>query len=310
VKPATRAWWRASGYFVNATVGNPEDKSSHPEIQMMQAALSFAARGLPVFPCHPRTKEPATKRGFYDATTNPATIRRYWSRTNYNIAIATGPISGIWILDIDPGGEDHLGRLESKHGKLPETRAVRTGRGGFHLWFEYTGLIQGSAGRVAPHIDVRGDGGYAVVPPSIHENGRRYTWLSFSAAEIAVAPDWLVALTRKPKPTISERARVTAPRSVSSSGAYGAAALNDEVAAVAAALPGTRNHALNRAAFSLFQLVAGGELSADTVEDRLVIACQINGLIHDDGMPSVMATIASGKRGGLQYPRSRPGRLA
>jgi hypothetical protein len=278
-------------------------------MDLLQAALSFAAAGLPVFPCHPRTKEPATKRGFYDASTNPAVIHRYWGRTEYNIGIPTGAHSGIWILDVDPGGEDHLRRLEAKHGALPDTRAVRTGRGGFHLWWKYTGPIQGSAGRVAPNIDVRGDGGYCIAPPSIHENGRHYTWLSFSGAAIAVAPDWLVALTRR-RPTISERARVGAPRSGTTPGAYGAAALNDEVAAVAAALPGTRNAALNRAAFCLFQLVGGGELDADTVEDRLVRACEVNKLIADDGLPAVEKTIASGKRGGLQQPRSRSGRLA
>jgi putative DNA primase/helicase len=276
---------------------------------MLPAALAFAAAGLPVFPCHPRTKEPATRRGFYDATTNPACIRRYWNCTDYNIAIPTGAHSGIWIVDIDPGGEDHLLRLEATHGALPETRAVRTGRGGFHLWFKYVGPIPLSRSRVAPHVDVQGDGGYAVVPPSVHPNGRRYTWHSFSGAAIAVAPGWIVELTRK-RPTISERASVTAPRSLcATSGAYGAAALNNEAAAVAAALPGTRNHALNRAAFCLFQLVGGGELNADTVENRLIRACEINGLIHDDGLPSVVATIASGKRGGLQYPRSRSGRV-
>jgi hypothetical protein len=280
---------------------------------MLTAALSYAAAGLPVFPCHPRTKEPATKRGFYDATTNPATIRRLWSAPDRNIAIATGAVSGFWIVDIDdiddPGGEDHIRRLESKHGKLPDTRAVRTGRGGRHLWFKYLGPIQSSVGRIAPNVDVRGDGGYCIVPPSIHENGRRYTWVTFSGAEIAIAPQWLVALTRK-RPTIAERARVVVPRSGATPGAYGTAALNDEVAAVAAALPGTRNYALNRAAFCLFQLVAGGELDGDTVENRLKRACEINGLIADDGLPSVVATIAGGKKGGLRFPRSRSGRLA
>ena len=275
---------------------------------LLKAALTYAAAGLAVFPLNPRTKTPATKRGFYDATTNPETIRRFWRMTDRNIGIATGAMSGFWILDIDPGGEDHLGRLEAKHGKLPPTRNVITGSGGHHLWFKYTEPMQCSAGRVAPQIDVRGDLGYCVSPPSIHENGRRYEWLADPAAPVAVAPKWLIALTRK-KPPILERTRKQPPH-LSVRGAYGAAALDVEVAALAAAVPGTRNVALNHASFVLFQLVAGGELDADLVEDRLVQACHVNELIADDGLPSVRKTVASGAQAGIRHPRDRSGRFS
>ena len=77
------------------------EKSSVPPL--LKAALIYAAAGLSVFPLNPRTKKPATKRGFYDATTNPETIRRFWRVTDRNIGIATGAMSGIWILDIDQG---------------------------------------------------------------------------------------------------------------------------------------------------------------------------------------------------------------
>jgi hypothetical protein len=274
-------------------------------MSLLEAALEYAAKELlPVFPCQPRGKDPVTKRGFYDATTNPATIRRYWRQADRNIGIPTGAVSGLWVFDEDPGSEDYIRQLEDKHGPLPLTRTVRTGRGGLHRWFKYTGPIQCSIGRVAPHIDVRGDGGYVLVPPSVHENGNRYAFLN--AAELAIAPDWLITLTRKK--TISERARVSAPCASSSPSVYGAAALNAEAAALAATLPGSRNHALNRAAFTLYQLVAGGELHAGVVEDRLICACETNGLIKDDGLPSVKKTIRSGKNAGLQYPRSRSGR--
>jgi Bifunctional DNA primase/polymerase, N-terminal len=296
-------WNVSSGNHLNGERSSPIAISQQ---ELLAATLKYAAAGLPVFPLVPRTKDPATKRGFYDATANPATIRRYWRVPDRNIGMPTGAVSGVWILDIDPGGEEHLQRLEDQHGPLPPTRAVRTPRGGRHLWFKYTGPIQCSAGRVAEHIDVRGDGGYCILPPSILDNGR-YTWLTFAGADLAIAPDWLVGLTRK---KISERARVLAPLRSTGNGVYGAAALNAEVAAVAACLPGTRNDALNKAAFALFQLVAGGELDGGVVEDRLIHACHVNGLVKDDGLPSVIATIASGKRAGLQYPRSRSGRLA
>jgi hypothetical protein len=280
------------------------EKSSVPPL--LKAALIYAAAGLSVFPLNPRTKKPATKRGFYDATTNPETIRRFWRVTDRNIGIATGAMS--WILDIDQGGEDHLGHLEAEHGKLPPTRNVITGGGGRHLWFKYTEPMQCSAGRVAPQIDVRGDLGYCISPPSIHENGRRYEWLTDPVAPVAVAPEWLIALTRK-KPPISERALKQPPHSPFR-GAYGPAALDAEAAALAAAVPGMRNVALNRASFVLFQLVAGGELDADVVEDRLFQACHVNGLIADDGLRSVKKTVASGAQAGIRHPRGRTGRFS
>src|SRR5262249_52520039 len=104
-------------------------------------------------------------------------------------------------------------------------------------------------------------------------------------------------------------ARLSGVSNWGASGAYGNAALSAEAAALAATLPGTRNHALNRAAFVLFQLVAGGELDDQAVTRRLLDACRINGLVKDDGLPSVEKTISSGAKAGLQYPRSRPGRL-
>ena len=74
---------------------------------------------------------------------------------------------------------------------------------------------------------------------------------------------------------------------------------------LAAVAPGSRNNALNRAAFALFQLVAGGELERDEVIEHLIDACHRNGLVQDDGLPSVLATIHSGARAGMQHPRSR-----
>lgn len=226
-------------------------KAEQPSAMMLEAALEYAGKGFAVFPCQPRDKNPLPHfRGFKDATSNPATIRRFWRVTDRNIGIATGAISGFWILDIDPGGEYHIRRFEAEHGVLPATRAVCTGRGGRHLWFKYTGPMRNSAGRVAPHVDVRGDGGYCIAPRSIHENGRRYEWLGDPDADLAIAPDWLVALTRK-KPTISERARLRPPSFVCSSDAYGAAALNAEAAALCPAPATTHSTALPSRSISL-----------------------------------------------------------
>jgi hypothetical protein len=283
---------------------------------LLAAALSYAAGRLPVFPLIVCGKTPAVAGGFHAATTNPEAIRRFWHIGDRNIGIPTGAVSGFWVLDIDPGGDEHLRHLEADHGPLPATRTVITPRGGRHFWFAYTCAIPSTASKIAPNIDVRADLAYIAAVPSIGANGRAYEWAGDPQTPLAIAPDWLIALARK-RPSISERAVAAAiahhrnsHRDETSScdvGAYGRAALDREIADLAATRAGTRNHALNRASFKLHQLVAGGELRGDDVVCRLIEACVRNGLLGADGLQSVQATIRSGMNAGLQYPRSRKG---
>ena len=273
--------------------------------KLLDDALDYAARGWSVFPCLYRAKEPAVPRGFYSATTNPATIKRWFGGTvNYNLAVRTGLASEAWVLDVDDrhGGFASLGELEHLHGPLPLTRQVRTADG-LHFWWKATGPIQCSDDRVAQGLGTKGDGGYAIVPPSVHPDGPIYTWINDEP--LAVAPDWLIKLTQKPPPKISERA-TSSVRPGAGPSAYGRAALKAEIAELASTPEGSRNHRLNYAAFCLFQLVAGGELDGGEVEQRLVAAADANGLLADDGMRQVLATIRSGQRAGLLNPRGRP----
>jgi hypothetical protein len=151
-----------------------------------------------------------------------------------------------------------------------------------------------------------------VVPPSV--TARAYSWSGDPARDLAASPNWLIELVRK-KPSISERA-VAAIKPLTDSSAnswtkaYGFAALGREIAALGATSPGGRNHALNRAAFRLFQLVAGGELGNAEVFNGLIDACHRNGLMGDDGERSVRATIRSAATAGLKFPRSRRGMAA
>ena len=176
----------------------------------LDAALAYAARGFAVFPCVPREKIPATRRGFYDATTNPALIRRWWQAKDYNIAIRAGVASGIWLLDIDTrderDGEASIRKLEAEHGPLPPTLEAISGGGSRHLWFKYSEPVPNSIDKIASGLEVKCDTGYGVAPPSIHPCGRAYAWSVDCADAPAHAPAWLVALARKPKATISERA--------------------------------------------------------------------------------------------------------
>jgi hypothetical protein len=272
---------------------------------VLEAAQHYAAQGLSVFPCVFGTKEPAVRRGFYAASANPEVIRRWFGGSlRYNLAIRTGLASSAWVLDIDDrhGGFASVDGLEQRYGRLPLTRRCRTANG-VHLWWRATLPVQCSESRVGPGLDAKGDGGYVMAPPSVHPDGPIYTWANDEP--LAIAPGWLLKLTRKPPPprfTLPPRTHNGPP------GAYGAAALEREIQELAAAPRGCRNHALNRASFSLHQLVAGGELDGADVERELLAAAEANGLMADpdDGPCKVVATIRSGARAGLQHPRGRP----
>jgi hypothetical protein len=165
---------------------------------MLRTALALARHKLHVFPCLPRDKRPACPRGVKDAT---ETIEKWWQeRPECNVAIATGSISGVFAIDIDGAdGELELRRLEAEHGPLPATVEVITGNGR-HCYFKTpAGVpIRNSAGRIAAGIDVRGDGGYVIAPPSLHPSGKPYCWSVDSAGAFAEAPGWLIARICKP----------------------------------------------------------------------------------------------------------------
>jgi Bifunctional DNA primase/polymerase, N-terminal len=271
-------------------------------MSILKAALEYAGQGFSVYPCVYATKRPALPGGFYSATTNPAVIRR-WFGGGYprNIAIRTGPASGVWVLDVDDrhGGFATLAELERRHGALPTTRQCRTANG-IHHWWSAPCPIQCSDDRVGPGLGVKSEGGGAMAPPSIHPDGVVYEWVNDEP--LAPAPAWLLMATRKPPPpsiALPPRAHHGSP------GAYGAAALQQEINILVGTAPGDRNNALNRASFSLHQLVAGGELDGPDVERELLAAAEANGLLADDGLRQVIATIRSGARAGLQHPRCR-----
>lgn len=163
---------------------------------MLAAARAFAAdRGWPVFPVN--GKEPLTEHGFKDATTDLDQIRTWWERyPTAGVAVATGEPSGLFVVDVDAqkGGARVWKELCDKHGKPPATLATLTGGGGSHLIFRFPGDVPSSVGRLGDHVDVRAAGGYAVLPPTVHANGRPYKWMNDCA--IAEAPPWLVELAR------------------------------------------------------------------------------------------------------------------
>ena len=120
---------------------------------------------------------------------------------DYNIASCPDD-SGRFVIDVDGDeGAANLVTLEAEHGSLPNTYEVRTPRGGRHLWFR--GRQPSSAGKLAPKIDVRGSGGYALLPGSVI-NGRPYE--TINNHPVADGPEWLDPLlaAAPPRESVTE----------------------------------------------------------------------------------------------------------
>lgn len=150
---------------------------------MYHAAVEYIKMGLAVFPLETRGKKPITRNGCKDATTDAAQVKAWWQQwPEANIGIATGNRSGgIFVIDLDVDEEkgiDGYHTLEDwqrDNGHFPETWMAITGRGGYHLYFKDNVEVRNRAG-IIDGVDVRGEGGYVVAPPSIHSNGNRYEW--------------------------------------------------------------------------------------------------------------------------------------
>jgi Bifunctional DNA primase/polymerase, N-terminal len=170
----------------------------HGAVPMLRgAALAYARRGVPVFPCEPGGKRPLTRNGFWDATTEARRIEAWWARwPAANVGVPTGRRSGLLVLDADPrdGGLDSLTLLEREWGPLPGTARARTGGGGVHVFFAYPAgeTVRNSAGLLGAGLDVRGEGGYVVVPPSRTRGA--YEWTDRSPP---AGPGWLLARLRE-----------------------------------------------------------------------------------------------------------------
>lgn len=275
------------------------------------AALRYARAGMAVFPCQVKGKKPLTRNGVKDATTDEEIIAAWWAEwPDANVAIAMGAESGVWALDVDldKGGQASLAALTERIGLLPVTPTQRTGAG-LHFLFRWTADAPGNtASKLGEGLDTRGEGGYIIAAPSIHPNGRAYEWIKGDGPppKPAPAPDALLELLRKPKPRPHPEA---APRQEAPprppTDAYARAAMEGEYRAVASAGEGSRNHALNAAAFSLGQLAADGLVTAAAVEAALLAASAENGQLAEDGEPAILAVIRSGFEAGLAHPRER-----
>lgn len=304
----------------------PNENDSRGSTTLSQAAIMYVEHGVAIFPVRPQAKQPALPRcpdavtddghkltgqalaehaadcpndghGFHDATTDLDTIRRWWNDIpNANIGIALGT-NGIFAVDVDgPAGRATLDDLEATYQPLPDTYEVITGRpeghGRHHIYWQPQDGHPVGNGRLGTDLETRGDGGYIIAPPSIHESGRPYL-AEGSWSQITNPPDWLVALATKP-----DTPTTPTPTVNPDSDELARKRLTAMAGRVAIAPEGDRNNQLNWAAYTAGRLVGAGWLDRTHVEQVLTVAAQRAGLDPHE----VAATIASGIDGGIQDP--------
>lgn len=274
--------------------------------ELLSAALAYAARGLGVFPLAVGSKVPiAGTRGSKDATDDEATIREWWTaHPRANIALATGTTWGIYVVDVDVSASPIMARL-------PQTAISRTRKGWHYVYSLPDGVALRNSAKAtrkdddAPWVgvdselhaeghdcDTRGEGGYIVAPPSIVD-GHRYEWIG--TTEIAPLPQWIVDRMSRSRVEVVSRASF----SLRTAAGWGRTALDRECQDLARTGEGGRNHALNRAAFRVAQIVAGGHLSEGEATARLHEAAAACGLPERE----IERTIRSGFAAGLSSPR-------
>lgn len=167
--------------------------------QLSESAMHYAHLNLPVFPLIPRSKYPMFKGWPDQATSDPEIVSRWWKQNpDSNIGLACGHRAGIFVIDVDPknGGDETYEHLVSKHGRLPDTWQQITGGGGFQQFYRYPNFHVHNAAGLWPGVDIRGEHGYVVMPPSIHPTtGREYAWDGLDDIEntqLAEAPAWVL----------------------------------------------------------------------------------------------------------------------
>jgi hypothetical protein len=276
--------------------------------EMLRAALAYAGRGwhtfvlspgkTPVANCEPCKSEHIWPQqmeaceclcchGFYAATLDGGRIAEMLRlHPRGLLAVRTGAPSGIAVTDVDLHGLPAMRDLQSR-GLLPRTVAAATGGGGYHLVYRHPGVkIRSGAGKYAPGIDSKADGGYIVAAPSVHPRTRQpYRWLTSFTAEPAPLPDhWTQHLREHPPPPPG----TTVVRGT----LYGR--MHGLVQHVLGGGDGDRNGRLYWASCRAAEMVAAGEIERAAAERLLIDAALESGL--RGGEPEARRTVLSAMR--------------
>lgn len=257
----------------------------------------YADFGLKIFPLKVRGKAPACAHGFKDATNDISELNKLWGDKQYNIGLPSGRENGLVIIDVDDREKwEHF--LSQVDKELPDGPKVSTGKG-FHLYFRYPqNWSVGNKQNFELGFDVRGEGGYVVAPHSIHENG--YVYEATQGGDLPEVPKWLLAMIGTPDEAEQKAPVKDIQIASSKSTPYGKKALDDECQALARSPEGTRNAALNTAAFSIGQLVTSGDINPQDALNALCEAAKSAGLDTRE----VEKTLASGFKAGQIKPRA------
>lgn len=177
------------------------------ELSILDAALRYLSLGWSVIPLRPRQKQPLVRWQSYQQTRPSIEQVKEWfsDHPDANVGIVTGALSGLVVVDVDPahGGEDSLVELERGRQALPHTVEALTGGGGRHIYLRHPGGTVPNKVGLAPGIDVRGDGGMVVAPPSVHPSGGHYEWAPArhpDDVQLAAMPVWFLRLNSAQAP--------------------------------------------------------------------------------------------------------------
>jgi hypothetical protein len=244
----------------------------------LRAAMQF---NYPSFPCNAH-ETPACPHGFKDAALPEMGLATLWARyPGELIGVPTGAVVGFDVLDVDPRNGARAW-YEANRSKLPATRIHRTRSGGLHVLFKHLAGLRNSAGRVAPGVDVRADGGYIVWWPS--------TGFEHRAVDVQEWPLWLLpAVMTPPKPPPAPYPK--------SAGQITDRALEGIVRTVATATEGQRNAITYWAAHRLRECVAQGKMTEGLAHEFLIEAAARAGLPHREASLTINSAMRSGGHG-------------
>ncbi len=258
-------------------------------LNALASALALAKRhGLPVFPVAV-SKVPTCPHGFRDATAEPDAILDLWREyPGPLVGVPTGATSGFDALDIDaPRHREAADWWEVNRAAIPATRTHFTRSGGLHLLFRHAEGVRNSASRIAPGVDVRGDGGYLVWWPAagceVMDRTPRADW-----------PEWLLDLARPPAPPPRQVPPLPAGASAPAARRYALAALRNAVDRVASAGDGMRNATLNAECFALSRFIPG-ILTPSEVADALAVAARHAGLTTRETIATLTSALRAGR---------------
>lgn len=251
---------------------------------MKQAALELVSAGWHVFPVQERGKQPLV-RWRDESTSDPEKVSGWWDRwPNANVGIDCGK-SGLVVVDYDGVEPPHVDTLQ-----------VKTGRGVHHYFANAGEPVPNSASLLGDKIDVRGEGGYVLAPPSVHPSGALYEWSGDRISPLdGELRSRMVKERKEYKPDAVEPTRL--------GGSWGEKILQSEAAIVRTTGEGKRNHQLFESALRVMSAVKGGHLDRDVAWNEMLNAAVGAGLNREESDGTL---VSAWERAGVRHPIDRP----